>query len=331
MANNTNLHLAKQVKNDEFYTILEDIEKELIHYKEYFKGKVVYCNCDDYEYSNFTKYFKDNFEKLGISKLISTCYNPTGKGKIEVVSEGLTVRETLQGNGDFRSDTCIELLKESDIVVTNPPFSLFREYVAQLINYNKKFLILGSINVVTCKEIFPLIKDNKMWIGYTSLKEFVQPNGSTKKFGNIRWFTNLGIQKHNDFLDLKGNYYNPEKYPKYDNYDAIEVSKVKDIPCDYAGVMGVPITFLDKYNPNQFEILGLTTGRKEFDVLAHPTKYYKNAVHHKTDGSVSNGSSINSKATIKITSPVGNYYTADNSDGLLKKMYNRILIRNKNI
>lgn len=331
MGRSINLHRAKRTKNDEFYTYREDIEKELIHYKEHFKGKVVYCNCDDYSYSNFTKYFKDNFEKLGISKLVSTCYNPTGKGKIEVVSKGQTNRDVLQGNGDFRSEEVVRLLKESDIVVTNPPFSLFREYIAQLMKYDKKFLVIGNMNAITYKEIFPLLKDDKMWIGYTKPKEFVQPDGSSKKIGLVTWFTNLEIQKHNDFLDLRGNYYSPEEYPKYDNYDAINVNRVKDIPCDYDGVMGVPVTFLDKYNPNQFEVLGLTTGRKEFDVLAHPTKYYKNAVQHKTDGSVSNGSKVNTRATIKITSPVGNYYTADNSDGFLKAVYARILICNKNI
>ena len=258
MGRNNNLTLARQVKNDEFYTYREDIEKELIHYKNHFKGKVVYCNCDDYEHSNFTKYFRDNFEQLGITKLISTCYNPTGKGKIEVVFEGQTNRDTLNGNGDFRGEEVISLLKESDIIVTNPPFSLFREYVAKLMEYDKKFVIVGSMNAITYKEIFPLLKDSKMWVGYTSLKEFVQPNGNSKKFGNIGWFTNLEIQKHNDFLDLRGNYYNPEKYPKYDNYDAIEVSRVKDIPCDYDGAMGVPITFLDKYNPEQFVVIGIS-------------------------------------------------------------------------
>jgi hypothetical protein len=261
---NSNLHTAKKMKNDEFYTQLTDIENELKHYKEHFRNKVVYCNCDDPIESNFFKYFSLNFEHLGLKKLISTGYKENGKGIVYIYEgdkngnrmpdlEEIEVKE-LQGNGDFRSAECLEFLKESDIVVTNPPFSLFRDYVATLIEYGKQYLIIGSQNAITYKEIFPLIKDNKMWLGVNSVKEFIQPNGEIKKFGNICWFTNLDHKKRNYPLDLYMKYSN-DYYPKYDNYDAIEVSKVCEIPMDYEGVMGVPITFLHKYNPEQFEIL----------------------------------------------------------------------------
>ena len=253
------------MKNDEFYTQLTDIENELKYYRQHFKNKVVYCNCDDARESNFFKFFSLNFEFLGLKKLISTGYKENGKGVVLIYEgdkngnrmpdlEEIEIKE-LQGNGDFRSKECIEYLKQADIVVTNPPFSLFREYVAQLMEYNKQFLIIGSQNAITYKEIFPLIKDNKLWLGVNLVKEFIQPNGEIKKFGNICWFTNLINKKRNYPLDLYMKY-SKDYYPKYDNYDAIEVSKVCEIPMDYEGVMGVPITFLDKYNPNQFEIVG---------------------------------------------------------------------------
>ena len=262
---NTNLTNAKKAKNDEFYTQLTDIEKEMRHYKEFFKGKVVYCNCDDARESNFFKYFSLNFEHLGLKKLIATGYKENGKGVVlvyegdkngnrQVDNEEIIVSE-LNGDGDFRSEECIEFLKECDVVVTNPPFSLFREYVAQLMEYGKKFLIIGSMNAITYKEIFPYIKNNELWLGLNWIKDFVQPNGEVKKFGNICWYTNIGHSRRNTELDLYRRYSN-EYYPKYDNYDAIEVSKVADIPMNYDGVMGVPITFLDKYCPSQFEIVG---------------------------------------------------------------------------
>lgn len=268
---NSNLHTAKKMKNDEFYTQLTDIEQELKHYKEHFRNKVVYCNCDDPIESNFFKYFALNFEHLGLKKLISTGYKENGKGVVYVYEgdkngnrmpdlEEIEVKE-LQGNGDFRSQECIEFLKESDIVVTNPPFSLFRDYVATLVEYGKQFLIIGNQNAITYKEIFPLIKDNKLWLGVNFVKEFIQPNGEIKKFGNICWFTNLDHKKRNYPLDLYMKYSN-EYYKKYDNYDAIEVSKVCEIPMDYEGVMGVPITFLHKYNPEQFEILGIANSAR---------------------------------------------------------------------
>lgn len=269
MAKNTNLHSAKTAKNDEFYTQLSDIENELKYYRKHFVGKVIYCNCDDARESNFFKFFSMNFEFLGLKKLIATGYKADGKG-VKLVYEGdkngnkipdydeIEVTE-LEGNGDFRSAECIELLKESDIVVTNPPFSLFREYVAQLVEYGKQFIIIGNKNAITYKEIFPLIKDNKLWLGVCSPNEYRLPNGEITKQVNglCKWFTNLDHDRRNLELDLYMKYSN-EYFPKYDNYDAIEVSKTCEIPMDYDGVMGVPITFLDKYNPNQFEIIGLS-------------------------------------------------------------------------
>ena len=284
---NENLHKAKVAKNDEFYTRLQDIENELRHYRNHFKGKVVYCNCDDARESNFFKYFSLSFEFLGLKKLIATGYKENGKG-VALVYEGdkngnrnvddeeISVTE-LNGNGDFRSEECIEFLKEADIVVTNPPFSLFREYVAQLMQYGKEFLIIGNGNAVTYKEIFPYIKDNKMWIGASKgiggKFSFIVSNDYDNKFvyeengvrlGQVNsacWFTNLEHKKRNEELILY-KHYNPTEYPKYDNYDAIEVSKVAEIPMDYEGVMGVPISFLDKYCPNQFEIIGIANSAR---------------------------------------------------------------------
>ena len=266
---NTNLSNAKRAKNDEFYTQLSDIENELKHYKQYFAGKVVYCNCDDARESNFFRFFQKKFNDYGLKKLITTSYNENGHGSV-LVYEGDTngngklddnevkVSE-LKGNGDFRSEECIELLKESDIVATNPPFSLFRDYIATLVQYDKKFLVIGNKNAITYKEIFPLIKENKLWLGYYCPNEFRLPNGDTTKKVNglCRWFTNLDIKKRHEDLILYKKY-TAEEFPKYDNYDAIEVSKTSDIPMDYDGIIGVPITFLDKFNPSQFEIVGAT-------------------------------------------------------------------------
>ena len=258
MSDNKNLTAAKRIKNDEFYTRLEDIEKELTNYKEYFKDKIIYCNCDDVEYSNFYKYFKDNFDELGIKKIIATnlSLNKTAY-KTEFDNNSKEVRTQLCGNGDFRSEECIELLKSADLVITNPPFSLFREYIAQLIKYNKKFLIIGNMNAASYKEIFPLFKNNQVWFGNTSPKVFLTPDRTEKKFGNIVWYTNLDNEKRHCRIPLKEKYYGNEgKYPKYDNYDAIEVSKVINIPYDYDGLMGVPVTFLSKYCPEQFQLIG---------------------------------------------------------------------------
>lgn len=302
MNKNSNLHKAKKAKADEFYTQLSDIEKECSHYKEHFKGKTILCNCDDPRISNFFFYFSANFEYLGLKKLICTCYKSNNidlfsEGKSEkavyIVYEGdrngnknvdnneLDIRE-LQGDGDFRSRECIELLKQADIVVTNPPFSLFREYVAQLVEYQKQFLIIGHQNAITYKEIFPLLKENKIWLGNgfsrgnayfripeTASRDYAKGvyDEETKlvKFRNCCWFTNLDHSKRHEVIET-GQTYSPEKYPKYDNYNAIEVSKLKDIPMDYDGVMGVPITFLDKYNPEQFEIIKFRKGNDEKDL-----------------------------------------------------------------
>ena len=255
---NQNLLTAKNKKNDEFYTRLEDIQKELNNYKEYFKDKIIYCNCDDIYTSNFYKYFKDNFNKLGIKKIIATNLSLDNTAyKTEFDNNSKESRTELRGNGDFRSEECVKLLQESDIIVTNPPFSLFREYIAQLIKYNKDFLIIGNMNAATYKEIFPLFKNNQVWFGYTNPKIFITPDRTEKKFGNILWYTNLESGKRHCRIDLKNCYYgNERKYPKYDNYDAIEVSKVVNIPYDYYGLMGVPVTFLSKYCPEQFKLIG---------------------------------------------------------------------------
>lgn len=284
---NTNLNAAKKAKNDESYTMYEDIENESQHYHGAFEGKIVYCNCDNPEWSNFWKYFHLNFEKLGLKKLVSAHYEKDVEANghpYKMEYEGgndaditAGVRTPLEGNGDFRNQECIDLLKEADIVVTNPPFSLFREYVSVLEEHNKKFLIIGNPNAVTYKEFFPLLKENKVWIGakpwssemYFGVPEeqadylvknkkegsaYVIRNGQILGRAATLWFTNLDIKKRHEKLILWKNY-TPAEFPQYDNYDAINVDKVTEIPCDYAGVMGVPITFLDKYNPEQFELI----------------------------------------------------------------------------
>ena len=254
----TNLNKAKKAKNDEFYTLYSDVEKELAHYQQHFKGKIVYCNCDNPEWSAFWRYFHINFSAMGLKKLIAT-YKGTPTYKMEYtggndIDVTFGLRTPLKGDGDFRSQECLDVLKVADIVVTNPPFSLFCEYVAQLMEYGKKFIIIGSKNAITYKDFFPLLKDNKVWIGYNNVNNFQQPDGSFKKFGNIGWFTNLGIKKRHEKIVLRKKY-TPEEYPKYDNYNVINVNKVAEIPYDYDGIIGVPITFLDKYNPEQFEIV----------------------------------------------------------------------------
>jgi len=316
---NNNLSNAKKAKNDEFYTQLADIEKELRNYVEQLRGKVILCNCDDPFESNFFKYFAMNFNTLGLKKLIATCYDPSPiagtqlalfdiipllkKGinkntkhayKIEITevkdydnsgSTNLTDVEyllkhdgnsltLLKGDGDFRSDECIELLIQSDIVITNPPFSLFLEYLAQLLKYDKRFLIIGNKNSQHHKEVFRLIKSGKLWTGYNSPKDFFTPEGklSGKLGGLTRWFTNLDTIKRHELLILYKKY-SSEEYPQYDNYDAIDVGKATDIPTDYFGKMGVPDSFLDKFNPDQFELIGIPTGNlgKEIGV----TKNYR--------------------------------------------------------
>ena len=287
---NSNLHAAEAAKNDEFYTRLEDIENELKHYKSFFNGKTVYCNCDDPKESNFFKFFSMNFENYGLKKLITTGYNENGHGYLYIyegdrnrnrmVDDNEIQVVELQGDGDFRSEECLEYLKESDVVVTNPPFSMFREYVKQLMDYNKKFLIIGNMNAITYKEIFPYIKNNKMWWGcslngtkcsfivpqsYEGKNVYVENGVRYGKVNNAIWFTNIIHQRRNTPLDLYRKY-NENDFPRYDNYNAIEVSKVTDIPEDYDGVMGVPITFLYKYCPTQFEIVKFRKGDDDKDL-----------------------------------------------------------------
>ena len=255
---NTNLNKAKKAKNDEFYTRYEDIEVEVMEYKEQFQDKIVYLPCDSLK-SEFWSFFINNFQSFGLKKLIATHYEKDGQSYKVWTNDGNNIiQEELMGDGDFRSPECIEILKECDIVCTNPPFSLFREFVDVIMTYNKQCLIIGNKNALTYKEIFPLIKDNKLWTGYNMVKKFIQPDGSIKTFGNICWFTNLTTNKRNDEMVLTKSY-NLIDYPKYENYEAIEVNKLVNIPKDYNGVMGVPITFIDKYNPEQFEILGHTS------------------------------------------------------------------------
>ena len=242
---------------------MEDIEKELRYYTESFEGKVVYCNCDDYRQSNFYKYFYYNFHYLKLKKLICTCFNADDNG-LYVIYDGETeTTGKLNGDGDFRSEECIEYLKQADVVVTNPPFSLFRQYVKQLMDYNKKFIIIGNKNALTYKEVFSFIKENKLWLGISNPNDFVQPSYAVKKSmaGLTRWFTNIENKKRTQPIDLYKRY-SFEDYPKYDNYDAINVDKTCDIPMDYDGVMGVPITFLDKYCPTQFEIIGIANSAR---------------------------------------------------------------------
>lgn len=369
----SDLQAAKIAKQDEFYTQLDDIAKELKYYKQHFKGKVVLCNCDDPYESNFFKYFALNFNQLGLKKLIATCYNGSPIAgdelpllfeieesepkkiayKVEItevqdynndgavnladvqylIQNDKNVLSLLKGNGDFRSQECIELLKEADIVVTNPPFSLFREYVAQLVKYEKKFLIIGNQNALTYKECFKLVKENNMWLGvsiHSGDREFMIPptyevrskSLRVDEKGNryirvvgVRWFTNLDYPQRHEDLDLYKQY-TPEEYPTYENYDAINVNKTGEIPIDFEGIMGVPITFMDKYNPDQFEILGMCENE---DLYALKTKVYTTAeckqAYFAKFGK--NGTyDLNASGVIL-------------KDGIQEKVYQRILIRNK--
>lgn len=300
-ASNELLRKAKKFKNDEFYTQLSDIASELEHYKCHFRNKVVYCNCDDPRISNFYKYFESNFETLGLKKIITSCYKEPQECLFDTAEaeKGFYFKYTghekrkpdikdlisFDGSGDFRSLESIELLKQSDIVVTNPPFSLFREYVDQLIKYNKKFLIIGNINAITYKNIFELIKENKAWLGINlgrGVSGFIVPDhyelyGSEVKIdsqgnrivspNNCLWLTNLDtFKRHEDIVLTKKYFGNEAEYPKYDNYDGINVNRTQNIPKDYKGVMGVPITFLHKFNPNQFEIIKFRKGNDGKDL-----------------------------------------------------------------
>lgn len=350
---NTNLNLRKAstAKKDEFYTQLSDIERELKHYKKHFKDKVVLCNCDDPRVSNFFHFFSYNFEKFGLKKLIATCYKSqdsdlfsqnnseraiyleyTGdkSGNNVPDAEEIGIKH-LQGDGDFRSKECIELLKQADIVVTNPPFSLFREYVAQLVEYDKKFVIIGNLNALTYRDIFKLVKENKLWFGHSihsGDREFRVPQdyplnaaGSrVDEEGNkyirvkgVRWYTNLDFnERHEDLILYKT--YNEEEYPKYENFDAINVDVTKDIPVDYAGAMGVPITFIDKYNPDQFEIIGLGISNSGIEIGVEPYK----PEHKKYRKEIQKRGAVD-----------GDLYMMKN--GIVEVPYARILIKNKKI
>lgn len=336
-SHNSDLRAAQRAKKDEFYTRLADIEREARHYRSHFSGKTVFCNCDDPRVSNFFHYFAFNFEHLGLRRLITTCYQnkswdlfSRNDSKTAVYLEYLGDKngnrvpdpeeigiKALQGDGDFRSAECVALLDKSDIVVTNPPFSLFREYIGQLIAHGKKFLIIGNINAVTYKEVFPLIQENKVWLGpsiRSGDRAFGVPDDypldaagcgideNGKKFikvKGVRWFTNLDFaERHEDLIVHRR--YNAAEYPRYANFDAIEVSKTNDIPVDYDGAMGVPITFLDKYNPDQFEILGSsrTLGRSM--------------------------SQVAEKGTYQQGGP---RFYLDNGDGTYRRLYDRIVIK----
>lgn len=376
---NKNLSAAKTAKKDEFYTQMTDIERELQHYWKHFRDKVVLCNCDDPYESNFFKYFALRFNQLGLKKLICTCYNGSpvqgnelvidfgdfeeepkkiaykveitevkdlnGDGAVDLsdvqylLKNDKNVISTLK-TGDFRDLECIELLKQADIVVTNPPFSLFREYIGQLMEYDKKFLIVGNQNAITYKEVFPLIKENKLWLGYGfkgGAAHFFSPYEDIATAGDhrenmirvsgVNWFTNLEIPKRNEELDLVCKY-SPEEYPQYDNYDAINVNKTQDIPCDYSGIMGVPITFLDKYCPEQFEILGATQ-RGCHDAVPD-TKKYNDYWEMRKDGrpTGSSGNKTNENANLVQNDGKKNYFINANGH-IVQSAYQRIFIRNK--
>lgn len=348
MARNTKLGMAKNAKKDEFYTQLTDIEKELRHYKEHFRGKTVLCNCDDPRISNFFRYFASNFEHLGLKRLITTCYKSQN---IELFSKEESEKAVyliydgdkngnkiadleeidvlpLKGDGDFRSAECVELLKQADIVVTNPPFSLFREYIAQLIKYDKKFLIIGHQNAIKYLEIFPLLRNNKMWLGYGfagGAAHFYShyddvATASNHKKGMIRvsgvlWFTNLEHDKHHEPMILYKKF-SSEEYPTYANYNAIDVAETAKIPLDYMGEMGVPISFMEKYCPEQFEILGSTCD----------TEWMQNAGFRRIGTeAISNLREQGNKAhvTANMRSP---YLMVE---GKVKLPYARIIIRRK--
>lgn len=381
---NKNLNAAKVAKKDEFYTQLSDIERELKHYWQHFRGKVVLCNCDDPYESNFFKYFALRFNQLGLKKLICTCYNgsPVTGNELAIHFDGFDddepkkiaykveitevkdengdgavdlsdVQYLLKNNknvlsilktGDFRSQECIELLKEADIVVTNPPFSLFREYIGQLMKYQKKFLIIGNMNSITCKEIFPYVQNNKMWIGpsiSSGDRKFYVPDdyplnaagcgvdSDGKRFirvKGVRWFTNLDHNKRHEDLDLVCRY-SEDEYPTFDNFDAIEVGKTSDIPYDYDGIMGVPITFLDKYNPDQFEILGLTQIGCH-DLCPDTKRYndYKEITRATDKPTGSSGGKTNENAVLCGQGNKKTYYLGPNGE-VVHSAYKRIFIR----
>lgn len=353
MAKNTALGQAKTAKKDEFYTQLTDIEKELRHYKEHFRGKTVLCNCDDPRVSNFFKYFALNFEYLGLKRLITTCYKSQDidlfateacEKAVYMIYEGdkngngvVDLNEIevmpLKGDGDFRSAECIELLKQADIVVTNPPFSLFREYVAQLMKYEKKFIILGNVNAITFSFFFHYMKDNKIWIGpsiHSGDREFEVPKEYPMKAAGcrvdedgrkyirvkgVRWFTNIDFVERHEPLILYKKYTDSE-YPVYHNFDAIDISKTEEIPFDYNGVMGVPVTFMDKYCPEQFELLGITSDTEWLESIGVGKIGQENINNLRSQGNMSHVTANMISLILK-------------QNGQVKLPYKRILIRRK--
>lgn len=356
---NRSLGAAKATKQDEFYTQLSDIEKELKHYQKYFKNKTVLCNCDDPRVSNFFKYFVNNFEKLALKKLIATCYQNdkpdlfsqhksdkgiyfeySGEQKRERLPDPAKIKpHELRGDGDFRSEECVNLLKRADIVVTNPPFSLFREYVTQLVEHKKKFVILANQNTLSTKDVFELVRDDKLWLGYNNgdmafrvpdhyvareTRFWVDEHGDKwRSFGTMCWLTNIDIAKRHEELILYKPY-DPRVYPTYDNFDAIEVSRVEDIPADYDGTMGVPGGFLTKHNPDQFEIVGIT---KTWCGMA--SKKYPTQIQVDPDGTKSEVSKLNDGAALRSRNrPTGKtYYVVGGK--YFTQTYPRILIRRK--
>ena len=312
---NAGLTAARAAKKDEFYTQIADIEAEMAHYDGQFDGKVVYCNCDDHRVSNFVRYFVRDFHRLGLSKLISTCYvnrdsdlfsRHAPEPALKFEYDGTSKEESfLDGDGDFRSGECVEILKHADIAVTNPPFSMFRDYVALMKQHEKRLLIYGNINAIGYKEIFPLIRDRRICLGpsvtggdrefgvpddypLTAAGQRIDENGNKfVRVTGVRWFTNIEHDSPKDWLVLTKRY-SPEDYPAYDNFDAVEVAKTKDIPRDYSGVMGVPITFMDKWNPNQFEVLGMANRHNNSGLK---TKHYSN---------MPGANDMNASATLKV-------------------------------
>lgn len=351
---NVSLSGAKNSKKDEFYTQLADIEQEMTHYRGHFENKVIFLNCDDPSYSSFWQYFSLNFDFLGLKKLISTHYDPAGEPsyKLEIERQMITkqtkVKKTnLKEDGDFRSAESIECLKEADIIITNPPFSIFREYVKQLMDHKKDFIIIGNQNAFTYREIFKLLKNDIIWVGYNyGSMEFKVPNNyeaksvyikddgkKYQKLGNITWFTNLDIKKRHEDMVLTEFYEsNEDRYPKYGNYNAIEISRVKNIPMDYKGIMGVPITFLSNYSPEQFDIVGINTSYSAElnDKEAQRIKIYENVKQHSKDGKISSGNKINDSSVIELDEkPIDTYYIANNCDKYLVINYARLFIKNK--
>lgn len=320
MKANTNLHIAKDARNDEFYTQYHDVKSEVCNYADDFKGKIVYCNFDRPDSSAFWKYFHENFNALGLKKLIATYHDTnlpvykmeyTGGDDADIFAGAKT---WLSCDGDFLSDECIDILKDCDIVVTNPAFSLFKDLVSLLAQYNKLFLLVGNRNAITCKSVFPLVKDNKIRFGYNNIRQFVQPDGTLKSFGNIGWYTNLDVKKSHVPLILDKHYVS-EKYPKYVNLDAINVDKISDIPCDYYGIMGVPITYLDRHNPDQFELVGYNLNEYVEELGIQPVGEDWVKLYREQGG------------TANITA--NTHYLVYIKDGIAVSPYRRVLIRRK--